>query len=70
MQSHRTKSELRCRMGPIPRTCPLQLPFTPQLVDDSYTRVSVEIGCADLRSYTAASSEDRGTWSIQTVLRF
>jgi hypothetical protein len=30
--------------------------FTPQLVDDSYTRVSVEIGCADLHAYTVASN--------------
>jgi hypothetical protein len=42
--------------------------FMPQLVDDSYTSVPVEIGCADLRAYTAASSKDRGTDRAQVLI--
>jgi hypothetical protein len=34
--------------------------FTLQLVDDSYTRVSVEIGCDGLHAYIVAFSKDKG----------
>ena len=34
--------------------------FTLQLVDNSYTRVSVEIVCDDLHAYTVAFSKDKG----------